>query len=317
MRCLYHPLSEVVGYCHVCGVFGCSSCMTEHKGAYYCQKHFRPIAEELAREKRQTEARSRPDRQRLVVHTRDNEVLYGVCLALNPSVEDFILDCFNRRGEPLNETKRILFSDLKGVFYVKSYDGRFDPERTYIELEPEGPGVVVEFHDGETITGHYLHPYRAEVPRFFIVPESSGNIISILVERAAVRRLLAPEEYKERYHKEIEEYAAQNRTPGQHMQELIGDFHFERHDFSRAIRHYRAAIKEIQDAVHIQKKVSAAEYNIGVRHIKRNEYDRALKSLRRALEIDPTHERAAKKIQQITAALERRKQGRENLPVGE
>lgn len=317
MRCMYHPLSEVVGYCYVCGVFGCSACMTEHKGAFYCQRHFRPIAEELAREKRQVEARTRPDRQRLVVHTRDSNVLHGVCLALNPNIEDLRLDLFTRRGEPLNETKHLLFRDLKGVFYVKSYDGRFDPEKSYIELEPEGPGVVIEFQDGEIIPGHYLHPYRVEVPRFFLVPESSGNNISILVERAAVRMLYVPEEYRERHQKEIEEYVAQNRVPGQPMQELIGDFHFERHDFSRAIRHYRAAKKETQNAAPIQKKISAAEYNIGVRHIKRSEYDRALKYLRRALENDPTHERAAKKIQQITAALDKRKQNRENVPVNE
>ena len=88
-------------------------------------------------------------------------------------------------------------------------------------------------------------------------------------------------------------------------EELLGDYHFERHDYSRAIKHYRQVLKELPDSPKIRRKIISSEYNIGMRHIKSHQYEQALKCMEWVLNADPNHEQARHKAKKLKAHLAR------------
>lgn len=308
MNCSVHPSSEVVGYCNVCGDLGCSQCITEHEGTLYCQKHFKPIKDALERKSKHDSQLTRPERQRLVVRTADGETLCGICFALNVKGEGFHLDLVDRKGEPLNMTKRVFFRDLKAVYYVKSFDGNHD--RTISNRDPrsEGAAVVVEFKDGEVLRGHTYNTYSLEQPRFYIIPEDpESNNVSVLVERSAVAGLFDPKEYREQKHNDLEKYVEEHHDPEHGKEECVGDYYFQGHDYPRALKHYRAQVRESGDLPRLHKKIVSAQYNIGISHIKSHHYDRALEYMEAVLEADPLNDKARHKVAKLRQALDQKK----------
>ena len=303
MSCPRHPKQQVAGYCVVCGELGCEECVREHEGSMYCTKHFEPIQEELERAKKRQENRKRAERQRLVVHTREGRILYGTCLALNPMAAGFTLDLMDKSGDPMGKTSPFQYNDLKAIYYVKSFDGRAGQDEA--NQEPRGGiPMIVEFADGEVMQGYTMQRIQGNEARFHFIPKDAGsNNINVLVERAAIIGAYTPEEYKEKHRRELEDYLEQHRHSERPKEELLGDYHFERRDYSRGIKHYRIALKEHPDSQRIRQKIVSSEYNIGMRHIKYHQYEQALKCMEWVMNADPKNDRARRKAKKLRAHL--------------
>jgi len=306
MKCPNHPRNEVSGYCAVCGSFGCEECLKLHNGKVMCPKCYKPIGREIEANKEREEKRKRHPRQRLVVRFKDGRVLYGVCFALNPRDFGFHLDRVDSTGQEGEGTVHCQFSDLKAVFFVKSFDGKFDKHRRYQEWQPEGNEMVVEFTDGEVIRGFTLRRYDGNEDRFYLIPgDQSGNNISILVERSAVAGVYTPQEYKGKVVQQREERKQEvgGDSVDLSQEETMGDFYFETRNYPAALEQYQAAIKKYPQSSRLRKKMLLTTYNVGVQHIKRRDYQAAMKSMRAVLNADPENKHARKKIQQLKRIL--------------
>lgn len=250
--------------------------------------------------------RQKRERQKLIVRTKKGERFYGMCFALNKNSPGFHLDLQNKNGMPLNQTKHVLFNDIKAVFYVKSFDGRFNPEEHQAETIPKNSPVAIEFDDGETVLGRPVHATWRDDPRFFVIPEDrDDNNIMILVERSAVVAIHDVEEYKKQRQGEFSDYVRKHRKPGMSKEECVGDFYFSERDYSNALRHYRNAKEKEGLTDSLKKKLCASMYNLGMRYIKQKDYTRALKVMGRVLEIDPGHEQCRRKAKQLKAHIEK------------
>lgn len=304
MRCPTHLLREAVGYCQVCGSFGCADCLTFHEGQYYCKRDYKPIQDEIERKRKHEAQRTRTERQRLVVHTRKGEVYYGVCFALNPNHDAFKLELMTKDNEPAGKTQAFNFKDLKAIFYVKAFDGEFDRSKTYAEETPEGGGVVAVFEDGEVLKGHTYQAYHGEAPRFHLIPDDrDGNNLSILIERAALKGLYTPEEYHELKKREIKEYVKAHAGEGKDNEELIGDYYFERKDSRRALSHYYKAVEAVGQTPALLKKIVATEYNTAMMYLRDKHLTHALHHLEKARKFDEGNEAVLQKIAQIRQKL--------------
>lgn len=304
MRCAYHILREAVGYCCVCGEFGCADCLTEHEKQHYCQKHYKPIADEKAHQKKRTELKRRAHRQRLVARMQTGEVYRGFCFHLSPDEPGFHLDLVDADGELTGERRMIAFADMKALFYVKSFDGKFDKNQDYGEWRPQGSEVVVQFRDGETLQGFTLNPYQEGQTRFYVIPGNANtNEISILVEAAATEGVYAPEEFKRRQKAEMAAFVRDHAQEGLSQEELIGDFYFTRHAYHRALHCYRAVLERMPNEARIVRKIVSAEYNIGVQHLRNHEYRLALRCMETVLRLAPDNDKAVQKARQIRERL--------------
>lgn len=311
MQCPKHPRNEVIGYCYVCGDFGCKECLHEYQGKMYCDRDFQPIAQVLERKKRQKEMLAKRDRQRLVVREANGTVYTGVCFALNPHADGFHLELVDHEGHPKEKSKYIPFKNLKGVYYVKSFNGKFDKSERFPHSHTIGRPMVVVFKDGEVISGYTAQSYNESMPRFHFIPDDpDSNNISVLVERSAVQGVYSPEEFKRLKQKEIEDFIRQHPIEGATKEELHGDYHFHHHEYVRALRYYRMAQREDPDSLRVRKKIIMAQYNIGVRYIKNHDYDRALACMEMVLDMDPDNPRAQHKIEQLRAHLAKHKRRR-------
>lgn len=305
MRCPNHSRADVVGYCIVCGEFGCDECLTLHEGNLLCARHYRPIAQKLEDEKRQETIRKRHPRQRLVVRYRDGRCQYGMCFSLNQKEAGFHLDLSDTAGTSLGETQYVRFADLKAVFLVKSFDGRYDKSVRYREWTPEGHELVVEFQDGEIIRGYSLHRYDPDDTRFHLIPsDPTTNNISVLVEKSAVKHVYTPDEYTAHLAEQRE--AMGTDAPVQLSQEeTTGDFYFETRNYPAALEQYRLAAARFPKLRRLQKKIFLTLYNVGVNHIKRHEYDKALSYMESVLKMDPNNERVKKKVHQLRHIIQK------------
>lgn len=251
------------------------------------------------------EKRSRP---RLVVHTKAGKTAYGFCLSLNKNADAFNLELVDKENQSLGKSMHVSFGELKAVFTVKSFDGRFDPSAFTHEMPQDVVPVVLEFFDGEILSGYASSKYAQE-SRFFFYPEDpNGNNISVLVERSALVGTMTPKEYKRKLHQEFEAFLANrvqraNETKG----ELEGDFYFDKGNYFKALRHY----KELEDtgagSSRLQRKMCATLYNVAVCHIRKHDYDRAIRYMEMVLARDPGHESANKRLAQLREHILKRK----------
>ncbi|MBP8129123.1 MAG: hypothetical protein KA184_06035 [Candidatus Hydrogenedentes bacterium] len=300
MRCAYHILREAVGYCCVCGEFGCADCLTEHEKKYYCQKHYKPIADEKAQQKRRTDLKRRVHRQRLVARMQSGEVYRGFCYHLNTEEPGFYLDLVDDADELTGERRMIPFAEMKALFYVKSFDGKFDRNQDYSEWSPQGAEVVVQFRDGETMQGFALNPYQEGQARFYVIPgDPNSNEISVLVEASAAVGVYTPEEFKNRQKAEMAAFVREHAQEGLSQDELIGDYYFTRHAYHRASHCYRAVLERMPGEARVIRKVASAEYNIGVRHVREHEYSHALRCMETVIRLVPEDDKVAQKARQI------------------
>jgi tetratricopeptide (TPR) repeat protein len=248
--------------------------------------------------RRQREVRKRHARHSLVVRFKDGTVRYGVAFRFNHHESEFFLDCCDKDGHTLDERIRVPFSSVKAVFNVKSYNGKFNPEH-FPPQGADGDDLVIEFHDGEVIKGKSTQPNAHRAERFFLVPhDETSNNITILVEGSAITFLGTPEEYKERRRKLREDTAAEKSAPPTQA-ETTGDFYFEMRDYDQALQHYLEAAKEIGESRRLKKKLLTTHYNIGMRFVKRRDFQAAIESMESVLAIDPRNEHARKKYTKL------------------
>ena len=266
------------------------------------------------REQRRTEQqKKRHTRQRLVVRLKDGQIERGVCFALNPRETAFHLDLTDENGVTTGKTTQIRYSDIKAVFYVKSFDGKFDKSTRYREWTPEGNEVVLEFKDGEILRGSTLHPYNSDDARFHLIPkDEKTNNISILVEASALEHVYTPEEYHAKRLEQKEAKKTQDVAEDLSQEETMGDFYFETRNYTGAHEQYRLAAKRFPQSSRLRKKMLAAQFNIGVQHIKRREYPEALAVMEKVLQVDPRNGHAQKKMLQLRKIIER--SGRQDKP---
>ncbi len=304
--CPSHSRKEVAGYCSVCGAFGCSECLTLHERELLCAKHYRPIAQRFEENKRLDEKRKQHPRQRLVVRFADGQLKYGVCFAMDLSDDGFHLDLVDAAGTTLGKTEYVKFQDLKAVFQVKSFDGKFDKTVQYKIWTPEGPELVVVFGDGEIVRGFSPQRYNPNDPRFYVVSNNPmDNNISILVERRATEAVHTAQEYEGQKVRKREASKDDGVPENISHEEVTGDFHFEMRDYETALEHYQQALAKFPRLARLQKKVVLALYDVGVQHIKRHEYDKALACMERALKMAPNNEHALKKASQLRHILQK------------
>jgi tetratricopeptide (TPR) repeat protein len=270
------------------------------------QKEQRQVAE--ARHKEQ--ARAKHPRQRLVVRYADGRTDYGVCYALNPREPTFHLDRVGPDGRTTGETIQIRFSELKALFHVKSFDGKFDKKQQYPDLVETGPELVVEFEDGETIHGLAARNYAPDMPRFFLVPKDGDtNNIAMLVERAATRGVYDPESFRKKKEQEREQRRKDGGTDLT-QEESMGDFYFETRNYEAAMAQYQAALKKSPESGRLRRKLLATRFNIGVQFIKKREYPRALAIMEEILKVDPNNAHAKKKIEKLRKVVERQRESK-------
>jgi hypothetical protein len=126
----------------------------------------------------------------VVVRTRDGGTVKGFTHDFAPTKNTFHV------ADPEDESKlsKVFFSDLKAIFYVKSFEG--DPGRpspkhpTRKDLaDVRGLKLEITFHDGEVLfaTTNGYSPGRRG---FFVLPlDSNTNNERIFVNAGAVKKV--------------------------------------------------------------------------------------------------------------------------------
>lgn len=309
MECPRHKDREVIGYCTICGEFGCTECLTEYSSRLYCPKDFKPIAERMKQRAAQAEAGQ--ERPKLVARTLAGDVLRGYCLHLNPEERGFHLEEVSERGKALGPTRYVLFSDLKAVFVVRSFDEKGETgDGPSVYWRPSGEDLVVRFRDGEVLRGRAYQSGRIGPPRFVMIPEDSeSNNLAVLVECAATEGVYTPQEYRSRLIEDLRTYLLNHSHAGLSKEEVSGDFFFARHEYEEALDHYRSVAHLAPRSHRIRKKLIAAEYNVAANYARRHEYEQAYACLTRILDLDPHHEKAREKARILHHALKKANAG--------
>lgn len=247
-----------------------------------------------------TPFRYKRERQKLVVRMKKGEAVYGTCFALNRKAPGFHLDMQGKLGESLDRTSHITFDDVKAVFLVKSFDGRFNPDDYRDQEMPQTRALAVKFMDGEVLIGRPANPHWETEPRFYIVPEDrESNNLMVLVERSAVKSVHDAKAHFRKQQEEYEAYKSEHARPGMSEEECKGDYCFSRHEYKDALRYYREVRDRETENERINHKLCATKYNLGVRHIKQRDYVRALRYMEMVLKINPAHPQALEKAEQL------------------
>jgi len=85
------------------------------------------------------------------------------------------------------ETKEVQVSQLKAVFFVKTYEGNKDSDSRPTERNGLGHKIMVSFKDGEVILG-YANSYSNAAIGFFVFPsDPDDNNDRIFVVNAATK----------------------------------------------------------------------------------------------------------------------------------
>ena len=101
----------------------------------------------------------------VVVHYADGRLLKGHATDFFPNKDTFHI---TEKGS--GETREIKVADLKGVFFVKTFEGNpTRHERKDMERVGMGKRIQVKFKDGEVLIG-YTTGYSPERPGFFVFP---------------------------------------------------------------------------------------------------------------------------------------------------
>lgn len=325
MKCPNHLLTEVAGYCAVCGMFACESCLTVHEGQKYCARHYKPFADKLKSEAHSKEIRKKHGRHHLIVHFADGKKALGISRSMNAREAGFFLECEDKNGDSTDETLRVQFSDIKYIANVKSYTGKFDNTEEHPQYNAKGSHIVVRFRDGEILEGTTMQLHVPNDPRFYLIPhDPASNNINMLVEQEAIERIQTPEEYvaEETTRKEQKRAEKQSDPDRQNRQrddetegtseeptlsqeESMGDFYFETHNYTGALEQYQVARTKAPQSVRLKNKLVVTLINIGIQFIKTREYPSALEYMDQALELEPKNPHAYKKAKQLRKIIKK------------
>jgi len=247
------------------------------------------------------------ERQKVVVRMKSGDVYYGSTFALNRQAEIFHLELVTAEGISLNKTLPIAFKNVKALFYVKSFDGRFDPAIEFPQDIPPAKALAVEFSDGEVIVGRPMHARWNEEVRFFLVPEDQkSNNLMVLVERSAVVSIQDADLYTREQENAYQKYKATHFKPEMSDLECQGDYLFRSGKYGDAFRIYRDLFKNDQENSRLKKKVCAARYNLGIRFIRQRNYTKALQFMEAVLALDPSHQQAQSRVEQLRTHIQKK-----------
>ena len=122
---------------------------------------------------------------RIVLHYCDGRIIKG-------STGDFFPDkqWFHVTEKDTTIPSRVDLTKLKGIFFVKDYDGNPDHEASYDgDRKGLGKKVKVCFKDGESIVG-YTSGFSPNKPGFFLFPaDVNGNTEKIFVVSVATEEI--------------------------------------------------------------------------------------------------------------------------------
>jgi hypothetical protein len=127
----------------------------------------------------------------VVARYRDGRTIKGTTYDFGPQKKAFHVVPLGEEGEKVS---KVLLSELKAVFFVKSLEGKQNHPltREVIEEKAEPAGLMkvkITFFDGETLVGT-THGYTLEREGFFIVPlEGDSNNLRIFVVSKAVQQV--------------------------------------------------------------------------------------------------------------------------------
>lgn len=104
-------------------------------------------------------------KNQVVAHFADGRLLKGWAVDFFPNKPSFHLE-----KEGSSETVDVTVSELKGVFFVKTFEGNPGvAKRMDVERAGMGKKIQVDFADGETIVG-YTSGYTPTRAGFFVFP---------------------------------------------------------------------------------------------------------------------------------------------------
>jgi len=333
MKCPVHSDKDVVGYCTDCGAFGCDICLVPTgTGESLCLKCGKAknaavhegkkgLVSRLLGEKKQaksdqgrsTFARSSVVRKgaagrKLEVRYKKDKIIKGTTYKLDMNTLGFYLVPI----DPEEEEQRVFvnFSDLKAIYFVRDFEGKSDRSDAPPEYVAEGDEVKVAFQDGEIVEGRTLRRFDPTCQRFFIIPRRvGGNIISILVERSALKGI-EMDGFREGMFSEEEEVLIEGesetikkgRAPLS-QNESMGDLYFSMKNYDSALAEYEKVQEEYPDDKRLKLKISICSFNRGVNFIKSRKYQEAKTEFEKIGEDDPIYRKAKKKIRKIEKIL--------------
>jgi len=117
----------------------------------------------------------------VVVHFADGRLVKGQATDFFPNKETF-----HMTERDSKETHEIKVAELKGVFFVKTFEGnRTRHERKDMERPGMGKRIQVKFKDGEMLIG-YTSGYSPDRAGFFVFPaDPESNNEKVFVVMAA------------------------------------------------------------------------------------------------------------------------------------
>jgi len=131
--------------------------------------------------------------QQVVVHYRNGRVRQGVLQTWNIEEKEFTLRPKDKSVSDPNI--HVKFEDLKGVFFVKSFDREHAEKMKTSFRFAKKKRIVVEFLDGERIEGFVVGYFGPQLPRFYMAPkpkkDKEENTYLVLVERSFTRTVEA------------------------------------------------------------------------------------------------------------------------------
>jgi hypothetical protein len=125
-------------------------------------------------------------RSKLVIHYVDGRLLKGWSPDLFPNKPSF-----HFTDSATEKSSEVQLADLKGVFFVKDWEGHRDHRRRY-DLERVGLGrrVRVRFQDGEVIEGYTSGYSPGRLAFFLFPPDPDDNTERVLVVTKATSEVL-------------------------------------------------------------------------------------------------------------------------------
>lgn len=122
-------------------------------------------------------------KNQVVAHYADGRILKGWAVDFFPNKPSFHLE-----KEGSGETLDVQVGELKGVFFVKTFEGNPGAaKRGDVERAGLGKKIQVDFADGETIIG-YTSGYSPARAGFFVFPaDPEDNNDKVYVVTAATK----------------------------------------------------------------------------------------------------------------------------------
>jgi hypothetical protein len=124
----------------------------------------------------------------VVVRYVDGRILKGTTHDFAPLKPNFHL---TNRDNPAARAVDVPIRELKGVFFVRTYDGnpKHIENRDLAHAKGQGRKIIVTFADGEVLGG-FTTGYSKDKQGFFVIPVDPGsNNSRVFVVTAAVKKI--------------------------------------------------------------------------------------------------------------------------------